>query len=144
VTVPFGSVPRLGSGGAGAGTGASVSPISGSSIFVPAVPPVGLIAPIGPMSMRPTIPALGPANLQMPGLGAAARSGPPLIAVSAASASSQNPEDAFQFASKALASPFRMNKLVLAGLVIVLGLCGYIGGTWIMDQLARRRAREHS
>ena len=41
-----------------------------------------------------------------------------------------------------IAAPFRLSGWVLLGLVIVVGLCGYIGGTWIIDHLARRRRRE--
>ncbi len=111
----------------GTGNSGSISPMPAASISVPVVAPVAPLAAVNIPMPRMTAPRF-------------ATNPPPTVGTS--TARSQSPSQEFQFAAKALASPFRLSGWVLLGLVIVVGLCGYIGGTWIIDHLARRRRRE--
>ncbi len=113
--------------GVGSGGGPGMSAMSMPSINVPVVAP---LAPLGAMSVT------------MPLVSAPGFASPPPLTLAASGPKSQNPTGIIQFASRAVPSAFRSNKWVLLGLIVVVGLCGYIGGTWIMDQLARRRVRQ--
>ena len=100
----------------GTGNSGSISPMPAASISVPVVAPVAPLAAVNIPMPRMTAPRF-------------ATNPPPTVGTS--TARSQSPSQEFQFAAKALASPFRLSGWVLLGLVIVVGLCGYIGGTWI-------------